>query len=323
MLSHLIAITLAYGLDRLFGDPKGIPHPVIGIGKLISYLEKVWNQGGGRIVKGGFMAVLVIGICFFSSFVMIEQLFDWNHYAAIGLEAVLIWTTIAEKGLRQAAMEVYRPLKKGDLPRARKYLSYIVGRDTDHLEEPQIVRGTVETVAENISDGVTAPLFYALIGGAPLAIAYRAINTCDSMVGYRNERFKDFGFVSAKLDDLFNLIPSRLTAFVMILFSSFSIKEKQKLFQELLVQARRHPSPNSGWGEAAAALLLEVQLGGINYYFGEKSERPKIGKALRSPAAYHIEQVNHLLAITVWMWMLLLWLGGIGIELAITWSESN
>ncbi|MGI8314636.1 adenosylcobinamide-phosphate synthase CbiB [Halobacillus mangrovi] len=322
-MSHLIAITLAYGLDRLFGDPKGMPHPVIGMGKLISFFEKFWNQGRGRKIKGGLMGILVIGFSFFFSFGLVELLAAWNHYVAIGLEAVLIWTTIAEKGLRQASMDVYRPLKEGDFPRARNHLSYIVGRDTDHLEEAGIARGTVETVAENISDGVTAPLFYALIGGAPLAMAYRAVNTCDSMVGYKNARFKEFGFISAKLDDLFNLIPSRLTAFVMIISSTISLKEKQKLLRELPIHARRHPSPNSGWGEAAAALVLGVQLGGINYYFGERSERPTIGNAVRAPMAYDIEKVNYLLSKTVWIWILLLCLGGMGIELAFTWSESD
>jgi adenosylcobinamide-phosphate synthase len=194
----------------------------------------------------------------------------------------LISTTIAIKGLASAGKSVKEPLAEGDLVRARKSLSMIVGRDTEHLEESEIVRGAVETVSENTVDGITAPLFWALIGGAPLAMAYRAVNTLDSMVGYKNEQYFQFGWASARLDDIVNWLPARLTALTMW-FSSLFIRgsRHRDAWKITWSDAGKHPSPNSGWSEAMVAGLMGVQLGGVNYYKGRISERAQMGNPTR------------------------------------------
>ena len=179
----------------------------------------------------------------------------------------------------EAGMEVYRPLA-GKKDEAGLKLSYIVGRDTEKLDESEIVRGTIETVAENTSDGITAPLFWAFIGGAPLAMVYRVINTCDSMVGYKNEKYSDFGWASAKLDDVVNWIPSRITGFLMLLAYRPEKAKIKATWKILFRDAKKHPSPNSGWCEAAAAALLGVQLGGVNTYKGIVSNRALMGDPL-------------------------------------------
>lgn len=242
--------------------------------------------------------------------------------AGILVESLFIATTIARKSLQEAALEVYKPLQKGDLQEARVKLSYIVGRDTERLDESELVRGTVETVAENTSDGVTAPLFWAFIGGAPLAMVYRAINTCDSMVGYKNERFLQFGWASAKLDDLVNWLPSRLSGYMMLIAHKPLLLKRTDAWRIFLRDARKHPSPNSGWLEAAVAVLLGVQLGGVNYYKGLVSNRARMGEAYTPLKKAHILLTNRILTSTTILFILLLWIGGIAIELASTWSKS-
>lgn len=322
MISHLLALTLGCLLDYCFGDPKKLPHPVVGMGRFISVLEKRWNKGRHRVWKGWLLWGVVTGSVCLLTWSVVKAAALWSHPVSIALEGILIWTTIAGKGLKEAAMKVYLPLQEGDWTAARSELGWIVGRDTDQLMESELVRGTVETVAENVSDGVTAPLFYALIGGAPLAVLYRAVNTCDSMLGYKTDRYKHFGFASAKMDDVLNYIPSRLTAVVTIIISNGTFHEKRWRFRNLPSQAAHHPSPNSGWGEAAAALSLGVQLGGENSYFGEKSFRPYIGFPHHELSNIHIMQINELLTRTVAAWIVLLWLGGMGFELAVSWGRS-
>lgn len=256
------------------------------------------------------------------------QLLTWSFYllhpaAGIMMEAVLISTTIAQKSLKEAALSVYSPLVKDDMAEARHKLSWIVGRDTDNLEEPEIVRGAVETVAENTSDGITAPLFWALVGGAPLAIIYRAINTCDSMVGYKNERYGEFGWASARLDDAANWIPSRITSFCMLLGNRPFHMSRTEALKIVLRDARKHPSPNSGWGEGAVAAILGVQLGGINFYKGVVSNRATMGDALTRLEKNHILEVNKIVCATVPLFVMLLWLGGILYEMAISWFQST
>jgi adenosylcobinamide-phosphate synthase len=197
-------------------------------------------------------------------------------------------------------------------------LARIVGRDTEQLDEGEIVRGTVETVAENTSDGVTAPLFWGFIGGAPLAMVYRAINTCDSMVGYKNERYSEFGWASARLDDVINWIPSRLTGFLILLMNKPKKISRKRAWQILFRDAKRHPSPNSGWLEASVAAILGVQLGGINYYKGQISKRAKMGEPLDPLQKQHIPLTNGIMTRTSVMFLMILWIGGIAIEMALT-----
>lgn len=195
----------------------------------------------------------------------------------------------------------------------------IVGRDTDQLDESELTRATVETVAENISDGVTAPLFWALIGGAPLAMVYRAVNTCDSMIGYKNERYYKFGWASARFDDVVNWLPSRMTGFCIIFSSPSSFITKKQALHDVKHEASKHPSPNSGWGEGAVALLLGVQLGGTNYYQGIKSERSLMGQALGPLQKQHILDSISMMKCSVWLFFIILWIGGGSYAVTSTW----
>ena len=300
MITHLVAACLAVMIDRVIGDPRAIPHPVVGFGKLISFLDKHLNKGSERKWKGIMMLLIVCFFAFSVPFLIIFLAYQFHLYVGIIIEAWLISTTIAAKGLKKAAIEVSTPLKSGNIEEARLKLSYIVGRDTETLKEEEIARATIETVAENTSDGVTAPLFFAIIGGAPLAMLYRAVNTCDSMVGYKNERFKEFGFSSAKFDDILNWIPSRVTAFIMVFFGQPKGEKSQlECWKIVLRDARKHPSPNSGWGEAAVAALLGIQLGGLNTYNGVVSNRALMGDPLLKITNDLIEETVEIMLKTV------------------------
>ncbi|MFC0471931.1 adenosylcobinamide-phosphate synthase CbiB [Halalkalibacter kiskunsagensis] len=286
-----VILLAAILLDLIIGDPCWIPHPVVQMGKLISFLETRWNRGQRRMRKGIILTVTVILSIFCISFSIVFFAYQLHPVAGVLVEIYLISTTIAIKGLRTAAKNVLTPLVQGNLVEARKNVSMVVGRDTKSLPESEVVRGTVETVAENTVDGITAPLFWAIIGGAPLAMVYRAINTLDSMVGYKNERFMQFGWASAKLDDVANWIPARVTALSMWIASFFIRGSRMKHGVKITWRdARKHPSPNSGWSEAMVAGLLGIQLGGVNYYSGVKSIRATMGDPLRKLVRSDIEK---------------------------------
>ncbi|TDL83157.1 adenosylcobinamide-phosphate synthase CbiB [Peribacillus frigoritolerans] len=287
----VLLIMMSVMLDLLIGDPKWLPHPVIFFGKVISNIERAWNKGDRKKLKGIMLAAYLPFSVFIISLFLLKLLYAISHLLGMAIEIYLISMTIAIKGLRDAAMEVYHPLKSGDLAEARKKLGYIVGRDTDKLPSSEVVRGTVETVAENTVDAIISPLFFAIIGGAPLALAYRAVNTLDSMVGYKNERFIDFGFGSARLDDLLNLIPARICAGCMWT-GSFFIKKMRRIHALSVTKrdAAKHPSPNGGWPEAMTAGLLGIQLGGVNIYGGIVSERARLGDPLEPLTFIHIKR---------------------------------
>jgi adenosylcobinamide-phosphate synthase len=320
MIQHVIALILAVILDKLFGDPPYWPHPVRWMGSFISHLERRWNRGKRRKLRGTAMVVAVLLAVGGASVMIVMGAYFVHPAAGIAAEAVLISTSVAQKSLKQAAMAVYEPLKQENIQEARRKLSFIVGRDTEQLTEPEIVRGTVETVAENTSDGVTAPMFWALIGGAPLALIYRAINTCDSMVGYRNEKYMEFGWASARLDDLANWVPSRVTSFVMLMVNRPEHFSRKEGWKTLWRDAKKHPSPNSGWGEAAVAAILGVQLGGINSYKGIISDRARMGSPVVMLEKQHIVKANIIMERTVLLFLLLLCMGGILFEMARAWS---
>jgi adenosylcobinamide-phosphate synthase len=322
MVNHLVALSLAVFIDRLIGDPRWLPHPVVGMGKLIAALEKRLNHGNKVQLKGFLMLGVVLVTVFILALVVVFMAYATHSLIGIFVEAFLISTTIASKGLKQAALDVAQPLEKGKLEDARKFLSYIVGRDTEGLDEAECTRGTVETVAENTSDGVTAPLFFALIGGAPLALMYRAVNTCDSMVGYKNDTYHQCGYASAKFDDLLNWIPARITGWLMVLLTTpQQNRSKKTCWQIVKRDAPKHPSPNSGWGEAAVAALLGIQLGGINTYKGIISNRARMGDPLTPLKAKHIYDTNIIMERTVIGFTFLLWLvGGVLIVITKSWS---
>lgn len=323
MIHHLVLISFAYILDLIIGDPRWLPHPVRLMGKLISLLERLLNRGTDCARKGkGIVFLLLILLIVGAVTIMIVRLSYAVHpiFGSV-VEVVLIATTIATKGLRDAALGVYRPLKNGELEAARYKLSWIVGRDTEHLPESEIVRGTVETVAENTSDAIIAPLFWALIGGAPLALLYRAVNTCDSMVGYKNERYVHFGWAAARFDDLLNILPSRISGYVAIVVNRpLEGQSRRACWQLLKRDARKHPSPNSGFGEAATAALLGVQLGGINRYKGVISHPAHMGDPLVPLQQEHIPAAIRIMEVTVISFIVLLWIGGIVVEISRAWS---
>jgi adenosylcobinamide-phosphate synthase len=323
IIYHLISITIAYFLDMLIGDPPDLPHPVRWIGTMISFFEKRWNKGKFKRWKGVLMLLFILLFVFYIVGVLVVIGYSIHPLVGIFVESIVIATSIAQKSLKVASLEVYRPLLEGDIKAARKKLSYIVGRDTESLDEGEIARGAIETVAENTSDGVTAPLFWALIGGAPLAMVYRAANTCDSMVGHMNDRYKEFGWASAKWDDLLNWIPSRLTGMLMLIGKRPENRSYKKAWTILFRDAKKHPSPNSGWGEAAVAAILGIQLGGINYYKGMVSNRAKMGDPIQPIQAKHIIKANHILSKTVFLFLLFLWIGGMLLDLAFSWLESS
>ncbi|WP_458353806.1 adenosylcobinamide-phosphate synthase CbiB [Peribacillus frigoritolerans] len=316
---HLFAVTLAFFLDLLIGDPPNWPHPVKWIGTLISKLDLAFNKGAYKKRKGLFMLIIVLSAVLLITGLTVYMAYLIHPLAGILWEAVVISTTIAQKGLKQAGMDVCLPLNEQDFPEARLKLSYIVGRDTADLDEPEIVRGTVETVAENTSDGITAPLFWAAIGGAPLAMVYRAINTCDSMVGYKNDKYGQFGWASAKLDDIVNWIPSRLTGFLMLLSSKSGYHGLGARWKILFNDAKKHPSPNSGWCEAGVAAILGIQLGGRNMYKGIVSDRARMGVPLVRLEAKHIPKTITIMHRSSFLFLLMLWLGGLILDITFSW----
>jgi adenosylcobinamide-phosphate synthase len=307
---------IAILVDLIVGDPRWIPHPVAGMGKVIIWTEshlRKWGTGPRKErLLGSLLVILLLSIVLIVTYVILAIASSIHPTLYIILSVWLISTTIAAKGLRDAAMQVFEPLAHGDLAGARKYVGYIVGRDTEQLSEKEVSRATVETVAENIVDAVVAPLFYAIIGGAPLALAYRAVNTLDSMVGYKNEKYRYFGWASARLDDVLNYIPARITGLLlwMVAVSSVGLSGRNA-WKAMRRDAKKHPSPNSGIPEAAVAGALGIQLGGTNSYGGQLSERAKMGIPDREIEAEDIPRTISILIKTVLFIMLLLimWTG--------------
>lgn len=302
-LGGITLVVLAIVIDLIVGDPRSLPHPVVLIGRFISSYERLWNRGAAqqRRLSGALLTVMVVGGVWGISWLILVLLARLHPGLALIAELWLLSTTLAIKGLGDAAWAVVVPLSKGDFPAARQALGMIVGRDTHQLDEAEITRGTVETVAENTVDGITAPLFFALIGGAPLALAYKAVNTLDSMVGYKNQRYADFGFAAAKLDDVANWIPARLTTlclwlagWLLSISGVLPLRWKGAL-RGTCNDAPRHPSPNAGWPEAMVARLLGVQLGGTNFYQGVVSQRATLGEPLEPLVVAHINATIRLM----------------------------
>jgi len=277
-------------LDLLLGDPRWLPHPVVAIGKLITILEKLLRRLVANERLGGvLLLVLTVGITAGLAWGLVQGAALIHPAAGVVVSALLGWTCLAARSLHGESKLVADTLLRGDLPEARRFLSRIVGRDTAELPEADIWRGAVETVAENTSDGVIAPLLFLMVGGAPLALAYKAVNTLDSMVGYKDERYLRFGWASARFDDLANLVPARLTGFLMVLAASLAGLSGRNAWRIMLRDGRNHSSPNSGIPEAAAAGALGVRLGGTNIYFGKPVAKPTIGDPLNplNATAWH------------------------------------
>lgn len=276
-----ITLISAYVLDLILGDPHWFPHPVRLMGRLILWLEHFFRGLGASTlwlkISGISLAFIICGSTFSVTFLLIHWAGNFSGYTGVACSIFLGYTALATRDLHVETRKVLQALVGKNLPRAREELAFLVGRDTAHLDEPEILRALVETIAENTSDGVIAPLFYLALGGPPLALTYKAINTLDSMVGYKNERYRNLGWASAKLDDAANFIPARLSGLIIVL-SSFLLRRPWRNSLGILWRDRRkHESPNSAWPEAAMAGALGVQLGGLNSYFGQPSLKPLLG----------------------------------------------
>ncbi|MFJ8235035.1 adenosylcobinamide-phosphate synthase CbiB [Ureibacillus sp. NPDC094379] len=315
---HILAVILGQLLDLIIGDPPKWPHPIRWIGTFIAWLTKKLNKGDYRFYKGMFLAIIVISTVTLTTLAIVYAAYQIHIVAGFIVETILIAIGLAQKSLKEAAMVVYDALKAGDMKEARTKLSWIVGRDTADLEEPEIVRGVVETVSENTSDGITAPLFYAILFGAPGLWAYKAINTLDSMVGYKNEKYRQFGTVSARLDDVANFIPSRITGLLILLFTknktNRTLLKRMKLW---LIDAKKHPSPNSGYLEAATSYQLGIRLGGYNTYHGVTSFRAYMGKPDEELRSIHIKDTIQQMTIVSLIFTLLV--GGVTLAISFPW----
>lgn len=292
-MSPMIVAVVAFLIDALIGDPRSKFHPVVLIGKLISLLEKFLRRDTDRplrkVIKGGVLvyAVVIASLLVGFGIELLSQQVP-NLAAQIFIQALALSFMISPRTLGDAAREIYYLLESDNLPRAREKVGWIVGRDTQNLNEAEVTRATVETVSENTVDGIISPLFFFALGGLPLAIFYRAVNTMDSMLGYKNEKYFYFGQIAARLDDVANWIPARLTAILFIGAAIILRLDWQNAFKMMRRDASKHPSPNGGYAEATVAGALNIRLGGMNYYFGQPHFRAYMGEPNESLEAAHI-----------------------------------
>ena len=305
MIYHISAFFFGFILDMIFGDPHGFPHPVRLMGGLISALEKrlldMGNRNPDRELKNGkfLAAAVLLSVSAVSSAVFIAAYFAHPIFGACA-EAFMTYQILAAKGLKSESMKVFDRLERDDLSGARKEVSMIVGRDTDNLDAEGVTKAAVETVAENTSDGVVAPMLYCAVGGPVLGLMYKAVNTMDSMIGYKNDKYLYFGRAAAKLDDAANFLPARISA-VFMLFSAFiggfDFKNALRIYKR---DRLKHSSPNSAHTEAVCAGALGVRLAGDAIYFGKTVKKPFIGEALRKIEPEDIRRANRLMYFTAW-----------------------
>ena len=318
---RLAALLLGCLLDLLFGDPHWMPHPVRAMGGITALLERplrfLFPKGPkGELAAGAALVVLAAGISTGAAVLALWLCRRIHPLLAFAAETLLCYQLLAARSLRDESLKVYRALRDGALEEARRAVSMIVGRDTDRLDQAGVARAAVETVAENASDGVVAPLLFLAIGGAPLGVFYKAVNTMDSMVGYKNDRYLYFGRAAARLDDAVNFLPARLAGVLMCLAArpaGFDGKNAWKIF---LRDRKKHKSPNSAHTEAAAAGALDIQLGGSSFYFGKRVEKPTIGDPLRPVEPADILRCNRLMYAAAFLAMVLFC--GIPLALSLT-----
>ena len=308
MRYHMIAFGGGFLLDLLLGDPCFLPHPVRLIGRCISAAEKrirgkALEDGGKEIRQGAILVSLVLIAAVTVSAFLLGAAYRLHPYAGMLVEGLMTYQILAVKSLKEESTKVYQRLKEGNLIQARAAVSMIVGRDTDCLDEEGVTRAAVETVAENTSDGVIAPMLYLALGGPVLGCFYKAVNTMDSMVGYKNEKYLYFGRAAAKLDDAVNWIPARISACLMIAAAflagrDFSGRGAVRIYRR---DRRNHASPNSAQTESVCAGALGIRLAGDAVYFGKTVRKPYIGEELRRVEYEDIKRVNRLLYITAWL----------------------
>lgn len=311
---HLIALLLGFFIDLLLGDPHSIPHPVVWIGKLITAVEKAVRRifpktVRGENVAGGVLWLVVAGVSTAVPALLLYAAYRLHPAAGLVLESIMCWQILATKSLRDESMKVYAALKEGVPENYRRAVSMIVGRDTAELDDLAVTRAAVETVAENASDGVIAPMLFLALGGAPFGFFYKAANTMDSMLGYVEMPYKNIGLVPAKMDDVLNYIPARLSALLMLAAGALlrlDVKNGWRIWRR---DRRNHASPNSAQTESVCAGLLGVRLAGDAYYHGELHKKPYIGDARREIEYEDIPRAGRLLYATAALSLLLF--GGI------------
>ena len=279
------AVMLGFALDALLGDPRWFPHPVCAVGKLISSIEKLLRRlfpprKGAMIFAGAVLWIVVCGVSFAVPFLVLRFLARVNFWLGFAANSILCWLIFARKSLSEAGQHVYRAVKES-VEEGRKAVAWYVGRDTAELTEEGVIKAAVETIAENLTDGVVSPLIYMLIGGAPLGMLYKAVNTLDSMVGYHNEKYENLGKFSAKMDDIFNFIPARLSALCIIAGAGMLRLDNRSALRIYRRDRNLHKSPNAGQTESACAGALHIQLGGDASYFGKTVRKAAFGDPLR------------------------------------------
>ena len=304
----------AYALDILLGDPYYLPHPVRWLGKAIERLEPPFRRIHFNLTfSGALYAVLLILGTWLLTFLVLAAAHRVHPFLKTLLDIILIYYSISIRSLNDAAMEVKQCLHQKNIQAAKKNVAMIVGRDIDNYKEDGLARATVETVAENLVDGVTAPLFFAAIGGAPLALAYKMTNTLDSMVGYKNHTYQHFGKASARIDDVLNYIPARLTTPIVALAAQILAGCGERSLMTAVCEGANHASPNAGYPEAAFSGALAVKLNGPNYYNGKLVDKPYIGARFGQSSPDHIKKACDIMILSSVLWVILLM--GVGIAL--------
>lgn len=307
MIYHIAAMLVGFLMDLLLGDPYWLPHPIRLIGNWISFLEK--RLLGSKTEekhttpeqeqrRGMLLVLVVLSSTVFVTAVLLLGAYRLHPYLGAVIESIMTYQILATKCLKVESMKVYQELKKGDIAASRKAVSMIVGRDTECLDETGVAKAAIETVAENTSDGVIAPMIFTAIGGPILGFFYKAVNTMDSMVGYKNEKYQYFGSVAAKFDDVVNYIPARLSAWLMILASAITHMDWKNAKKVFLRDRYNHKSPNSAQTESVMAGALDVQLAGDAWYFGKLCKKPTIGDAIREIEPEDIRRSHTLLYMT-------------------------
>jgi len=306
MIQPALQIILAALLDQLWGDPRRLPHPVRLIGSAGITLENLFRKTGLPLKAAGILTLfLLLAISGGAVLLLLYSAQCLHPLAGTAVSILILYTTIAARDLARHSMAVYEALQIRDLAEARRRVGMIVGRDTDQLSEEEVARAAVESVAESMVDGVCAPIFYAFVGGPAAAMLYKAINTADSMFGYKNDRYREFGWAAARLDDLANFIPARLTGLLVPLAALLLGLDAGSSWRIFRRDRKKHSSPNSGHGEAAVAGALGIRLGGGSMYFGRVVVKPTIGDARQQISAGHILAANRLMLLTMWLTLLL------------------
>ena len=300
----LYALPAAFLLDIVLGDPESLPHPIRWMGKSITFMEPIFRRlPTGPAISGAFLSISLIATTWALTSLVIQATELIHPFAGDALEILIVYYAVSARSLEDSALKVLRSLQQNRLQEAKSSLAMIVGRDVADLKEDGITRATVETLGENLVDGVVSPLFYAAIGGAPLAMAYKMVNTLDSMIGYKNDTYRHFGKIAARIDDVANFIPARLVVAVIAIAAQILAHRGRDAWKTAMDEGANHSSPNAGYPEAAFAGALSVQLGGPNLYEGHLVNKPYIGLRFGQTKPIHIKRACDLMMLSALIWL--------------------